>query len=212
MEALDKHKRFHEDSLIYIEKLKNGSLADKPKRPKVKLPSLRNDGNGASKKNTKNITLALTKTKQIAGQKGSELNLFFKNHLYQCDSSLSSTRTGNFQAAALDEDEEMLKHAYNLMKFSEANFLEKTINDGLRLKKAYEIYLEIHSKTFKWGEWIEKSIGKSESYSRKFRQVARVLEPYVKFRKLALPFDCIYANIKHIESMFNDHKIAAQWK
>jgi len=98
------------------------------------------------------------------------------------------------------------------MKFSEANFLEKTINDGLRLKKAYEIYLEIHSKTFKWGEWIEKSIGKSESYSRKFRQVARVLEPYVKFRKLALPFDCIYANIKHIESMFNDHKIAAQWK
>jgi len=37
LEAFDKHKRFHEDSLIYIEKLTNGSLADKPKRPKVKF-------------------------------------------------------------------------------------------------------------------------------------------------------------------------------
>ena len=77
LEAFDKHKRFHEDSLVYIEKLKKGSLADKPKRPKVKLPSLHNDGNGASKKNTKNMMLALTKSKQIAGLKGSELNLFF---------------------------------------------------------------------------------------------------------------------------------------
>jgi len=48
LEAFDKHKRFHEDSLIYIEKLKNGYLADKPKRPKVNLPSLHSDGNGAS--------------------------------------------------------------------------------------------------------------------------------------------------------------------
>ena len=106
LEAFDKHKRFHEDSLIDIEKLKNGSLADKPKRPKVKLPSLHNDGNGASKKNTKNMTLALTKTKQIAGLKGSELNLFFKKHLYQYDSSLSSTRTDNFQAVTLVEGKE----------------------------------------------------------------------------------------------------------
>jgi len=37
LKAFDKHKRFHEDSLIYIEKLKNGSLADIPKRPKVKF-------------------------------------------------------------------------------------------------------------------------------------------------------------------------------
>ena len=71
LEAFGKHKRFLEGSLIYIEKLKNGSLADKPKRPKVKLPSLHNDGNGASKKNTKKLMLALTKTKQIAGLKGS---------------------------------------------------------------------------------------------------------------------------------------------
>jgi len=137
------------------------------------------------------MTLALTKTKQIAGLKGSELNLLFKKHLDQYDSSLSSTKTDNFQATTLDEAEEKLKHAYNLMKLSEANFLEKTINVGLWLEKAYETYLEIHPKTFKCGEWIEKSNGKSESYSRKLRQVARVLEPYVKFRKLALPFDCI---------------------
>jgi len=156
--------------------------------------------------------LALTKTKQIAGLNGSELNLFFRKHLYQYDSSLSSTRTDNFQAATLDEAKEKLKNAYNLMKLSEANFLEKTINVASWLEKAYEIYLEMHPKTFKWGEWIEKSVGKSESYSRKLRQVARVLEPYVKFRKLALPFDCIYANIKHVGSMFNDPKIAAQWK
>jgi len=32
---------------------------------------LHNDGNGASKKNTKNLTLALTITKKIAGLKGS---------------------------------------------------------------------------------------------------------------------------------------------
>jgi len=37
LEAFNKHKRFHEDSLIYIENLKNGSLADKPKRLKVKF-------------------------------------------------------------------------------------------------------------------------------------------------------------------------------
>jgi len=71
------------------------------------------------------MTLALTKTKQIAGLKGSELNLFFKKHLYQYDSSLISTRTDNFQMATLDEAEEKLKHGYNLMKLSEANFLEK---------------------------------------------------------------------------------------
>jgi len=37
LQAFDKHKWFHEDSLIYIKKLKNSSLADKPKRPKVKI-------------------------------------------------------------------------------------------------------------------------------------------------------------------------------
>jgi len=37
LEAFGKHKRFLEDSLISIEKLKNGSLADKPKRSKVKF-------------------------------------------------------------------------------------------------------------------------------------------------------------------------------
>ena len=37
LEAFGKHKRFLLDSLIYIEKLKNGSLADKPKRLKVKF-------------------------------------------------------------------------------------------------------------------------------------------------------------------------------
>jgi len=31
----------------------------------------------------------------------------------------------------LDEAEEKLKHAYNLIELSEANFLEKTINIGL---------------------------------------------------------------------------------
>ena len=91
--------------------------------------------------------LALTKTKQIAGLNGSELNLFFRKHLYQYDSSLSSTRTDNFQAATLDEAKEKLKNAYNLMKSSEANFLEKTINVASWLEKAYEIYLEIHPKT-----------------------------------------------------------------
>jgi len=43
----------------------------------------------------------------------------------------SSTRTDNFQAATLDEAEEELKHAYNLIELSEAKFLEKTINIGL---------------------------------------------------------------------------------
>jgi len=37
LEAFGKYKRFLEDSLICIEKLKNGSLADKPKRSKVKF-------------------------------------------------------------------------------------------------------------------------------------------------------------------------------
>jgi len=37
LQAFDKHKRFHEDSLICIEKLKNGSLADKRKWPNVKF-------------------------------------------------------------------------------------------------------------------------------------------------------------------------------
>jgi len=50
---------------------------------------LHNDGNGASKKNTKNLALAPTKSKKIAGLKGSYLNLFFKKHLYQYGSSLA---------------------------------------------------------------------------------------------------------------------------
>jgi len=37
LEALGKHECFLEDSLIYIKKLRNGSLGDKPKRPKVKF-------------------------------------------------------------------------------------------------------------------------------------------------------------------------------
>jgi len=49
----------------------------------------------------------------------------------------------------LVEADEKLKHAYYLIELSETNFLEKTINVGLWQDNAYEIYVEIHPKTFK---------------------------------------------------------------
>ena len=89
LEAFDKHKRFHEDTRIYIEKLKNGSLADKPKRPKVKLPSLHNDGNGASKKNTKNMTLVLRSINCSPAQT-SAFNMLIKRIPWNAGSGASS--------------------------------------------------------------------------------------------------------------------------
>jgi len=46
LQASEEHKRFHEASLVYIEKVKTFQPADKTKRPKIKLPALPNDGNG----------------------------------------------------------------------------------------------------------------------------------------------------------------------
>jgi len=63
-----------------------------------------------------------------------------------------------------------------------------------------------------WGSWVKQTIGKGERCSRKFRQVARVLGPFKKFYNLALRFDCIYADIQHIEGMFKNVETAQQWR
>jgi len=64
----------------------------------------------------------------------------------------------------------------------------------------------------RWSAWVKQNAGMSESHAAKFRKVAELLEPYKKFGKLSLSFDCIYANRKNIEVMLQISHIATQWQ
>jgi len=112
----------------------------------------------------------------------------------------------------LGEAEEKQKHAYNLIELSEANFLEKRSMLVYGKRKHIKSILRFTQKLLNNVNKLKNLLVRVKVIPRCSDKFARILEAYVKFRKLALPFGCIYANIKHIESMFNYSKIAAYWK
>ena len=200
--AMEAHQNFHLDCYDYITKPKKyhfKNLGRPPKRPKYQLPSV----------TTQN------KTKQMSKLTGERLNLFLKEYLVE-DNPLITPENEKFSTTNLGDAQVFLKQAYQTIQVRKAKLLTATLNVGLWLNKCYALFEigKIHNpdNPLIWSEWVKESIGKSQSYAAKYRNVARLFEPYKKFGNLDLSFDSIYVNRRNIKEMLQNHDISVQWK
>ena len=64
----------------------------------------------------------------------------------------------------------------------------------------------------KWDDWLKQNIGISSSYSRKLREISRLLRPYMrKFFTVGLPFIEVYSMRKELKAMLTGSEDIRQY-
>ena len=109
-----------------------------------------------------------------------------------------------------------LKKGYEGIKQVNRNTLCAYIDYGNWLNHAYELYYQSHLSgevMYTWKEFLTNEIGIADSYARKLREIAKLLNNYPQFRTLGLNFSEIYQRRLQIENMLIlNHGIAEYWK
>ena len=109
-----------------------------------------------------------------------------------------------------------LKEGYRQLQRQEATTMCFNLQYGWLLEKAFWLFAQEkesgHHKD-KWDEWLKNSVGISPSYSRKLREIARLLAPYVKrFSTVGLSFIEVYSMRKDLKAMFSSsEEIRKYW-
>jgi len=117
--------------------------------------------------------------------------------------------SSNFAVAKLKEGyRQIQRHAATSMCFS--------LQYGLLLDVTFKHYMEEKksgAQTIKWADWLKENIGISAPYSRKLRQISRLLRPYMsRFSTVGLPFSEVYSMIKELKKMFaSSEEIRMYW-
>ena len=109
-----------------------------------------------------------------------------------------------------------LKDGYKQLQRQEATTMCFNLQYGWLLEKAFRFFeQEKESGTHKdnWDEWLKSNVGMSPSYSRKLREIARLLTPYAKrFSTVGLPFIEVYSMRKDLNVMFSSsEEIRKYW-
>ncbi|CAC5387583.1 unnamed protein product [Mytilus coruscus] len=78
---------------------------------------------------------------------------------------------------------------------------------GHLLDVTFELYAKAKESGLqqqKWDDWLKQNIGISSSYSRKLRDISRLLRPYMpRFSTVGLPFIEVYSMRKELKAMFS---------
>jgi len=84
-----------------------------------------------------------------------------------------------------------LKKGYEGIKHVNRNTLCAYIDYGNWLNYAYELYYQSHLSgevMYTWKEFLTNEIDIADSYARKLREIAKLLNNYPQFRTLGLNF------------------------
>lgn len=99
-----------------------------------------------------------------------------------------------------------LLEGYRQIQRQEATSMCFNLQYGHLLDVTFELYSkqkESGLQQQKWDDWLKQNIGISSSYSRKLREISRLLRPYVqKFSTVGLPFIEVYSMRKELKEMF----------
>lgn len=191
-------KRYGVDLTVYCDQLLHGIEGTKPKKPKVPL----NAGNIQNRKGKlSGMELHFYLTKRVSRQQ--------EQHSSVCmEWPVHPPKT-------LSDLQDYLERGYASIQNKSATLLGLTIEFGNWLNVAFRLH-ESEKKTGKreesWKQWVGRTIGIQDAYSRKLRCMASILSDFPMFKRLAMPFSEIYRHRKEIQEMLKDEDIAALWK
>ncbi len=191
-------KKYGADLMVYCEELlENGySLNSEPKKPTVSLGSLVNG------KKTKSTTLLV----------GDKLHAYLLQHIIK-DKPVTFDASGTFKS--LCDIQHHLKCGFEFVKQQNSSTLCASIDYGYWLNIAFDLHTrEKIAGNIKgtWKEWLETNVGIQDSYARKLRAVATLLQDYPRFRQLGLTFSEVYQHRKQIQEMLQgDCGVAEYW-
>ena len=109
-----------------------------------------------------------------------------------------------------------LKDGYRQIQRQEATTMCFNLQYGHLLDVTFELYLKEKDSGLqhqKWDEWLKENVGISPSYSRKLREISRLLRPYMqRFSTVGLSFIEVYTMRKELKAMFScNEEIRLYW-
>ncbi len=78
--------------------------------------------------------------------------------------------------------------------------------------RVYEVENLAGNLQVTWKTWLQTTIGISESYARKLRDIANILGQYHRFCQVGISFSEIYTRKREIKSMLRDTACQQYWK
>ena len=209
LNAIQAYKSWLDAESDRVEKLKrSGPTHDPwPKKPKTDIRKLGMPTEGLKQRSSDVLF-------------GKDLHEYLKKNCI--DSAVArqwpGTPVGGY--TSLESMKEELIVGYNLLMHRNNDVLGPHIGYGDMLNKAFLKHFDdkfaskLPHKWFKWEDWLKENIGIKSAYARKLRQVAKLLEPFPRFKKLGLPFSEIYSRRKEIKAMLKgiDGSWAAYWR
>ncbi|VDH94130.1 Hypothetical predicted protein [Mytilus galloprovincialis] len=98
-----------------------------------------------------------------------------------------------------------LQEGYRQIQRQEATSMCFNLQYGYLLDVTFELYAKEKESGLQgqtWDDWLKQNIGISSSYSRKLREISRLLRPYMlRVSTLGLPFIEVYSMRKELKAM-----------
>jgi hypothetical protein len=202
-QLIDDHKAYHYEMMFFVEDLeKNGPTGnyEQPKKPKGDLQALLGD-----RRKRPNL---------LSGQ---DLHKYLVQNTAKKDPSVSCPRV--FEVGLFPNLESILKNlqaGYKMLKHANSISLSASLDYGDWLIVAFALYnneKQDGKVLGTWKEWLEENVGIQDSYARKLREIAKLLDKYPRFRTLGLSFSEVYSRRKQIENMLKlDRSVAQYWQ
>ena len=218
IEMIQEWKKYGEDVIKCCnELLEHGhSKNHVPKQPSVPLSTLSNENT-----NHKIITRG-TKSKEKNARTelklvGHDLHVYLQDHIYiEVNKLVSLEFKDKSRLHSLDRIKDILIDGYRYIKSIKSPPLHASLTFGNNLNYAFTVYCRMKTKQKNgetWKKWLEKHVDIKDSYARKLRVIAKLLENYQRFKKVSIPFTEVYKRRREIQEMLeNDESICQYWK
>jgi len=198
LSILDENFSYYTTCVDIVNRIKSGGPTESknlpafPSLPKRKLSSLYGNKQKKQKMMTSEELHQYLKTKEIDVSKTVRKEVF--------DFSPEEIVTANIAV-------EKLKEGYRQIQRQEATSMCFNLQYGTLLDVTFALHTkekESGFQTQKWDDWLRQHIGISSSYSRKLREISRLLRPYTKrFSTVGLSFIEVYSMRKELKAMFS---------
>ena len=204
---LDEHISYHNNCAEIFKKIRTGgpteskTLPKLPPLPKRKLASLYGEPPAKKRKMmTPEELHQHLQTKEVDVSKTTRKEAFIFNP--------SDVSTADVAVAKL-------KEGYRQIQRQDATSMFFNLQYGHLLDVAFEMYAkekECGKQQHKWDDWLKANVGISSSYSRKLREISRLLRPYMgRFSTVGLPFIEVYSMRKELKDMFSHSEEIRQY-
>lgn len=109
-----------------------------------------------------------------------------------------------------------LKAGYDLISRQTTTTLQSYLEYGRYLNFAYQLHQVTKwtgQKVVSWENWLKDNVGITASFSRKLREMAKLVGEHKKFRTINISFTELYQRRKQIENLLTIHKEVNEfWK